>query len=137
MGYTTQFDGIIQFDRELTVEEMNDLKQLAEEPYESDFFKKFAETKPDAYLQWYPTEDGTGLEWDGGEKFYKYVEWLEWLMQYFFEPKEIRCSGIVNWQGEEIGDVGKITVSNNVVTTEEIKIDTVECPHCGEVFARE
>lgn len=137
MGYTTNFDGIIQFDRELTVEEFRELEDLASEPWESDYYKKFAETRPDSYLQWEPTRDGTGLEWNGGEKFYNYIEWLEWLMTHFFEPKGIRCNGIVNWQGEEIGDLGKITVGNNVVTTEEIKIDKIKCPNCGEEFARE
>lgn len=137
MGHTTQFDGILQFDRQLTVDEFNDLKRLAEDEFDSDFYKKFADKKPNSYLQWYPTDDGKGLEWDGGEKFYNYIEWLEWLVEKFFKPKGIKCNGIINWQGEEIGDLGKITVTDNVVSTQEIKIETVECPNCGEVFARE
>jgi len=39
--------------------------------------------QPNCYCQWIPSEDGTAIAWDGGEKFYDYVEWLEYLIKHF------------------------------------------------------
>jgi hypothetical protein len=32
--------------------------------------------QPGLWCQWVPTKDGCGIEWDGGEKFYDWTEWL-------------------------------------------------------------
>ena len=55
------------------------------------------------------------MEWDGGEKFYNYVEWLEYLIKNFFEPWGYSLNGSVNWQGEEDEDNGTIVVKHNEV----------------------
>jgi len=50
-------------------------------------------TRPDSYsyyCQWVSNKEGTQLEWDGNEKFYGYVEWLNWLIDNFFKPKGIK-----------------------------------------------
>lgn len=75
-------------------------------------------TQPGSWCQWIPTEGGQELIWDGQEKFYDYVEWLEYLIKSFFDPWNIKVSGIVRWQGEEFSDRGKITVKDNKVFTE-------------------
>lgn len=75
-------------------------------------------TQPGLWCQWIPTEGGQELIWDGGEKFYDYVEWLEYLIKSFFNPWKIKISGVVRWQGEEFSDRGKITVKNNEIFTE-------------------
>jgi len=31
------------------------------------------ECQPGLWCQWIPSDDGTAIEWDGGEKFYEYV----------------------------------------------------------------
>lgn len=31
-------------------------------------------SQPGLWCQWVPSEDGKGIEWDGGEKFYAYTE---------------------------------------------------------------
>lgn len=132
MGYSTSFNGKINFDRVLTVSELRELEALANYSLQDEEFKKYADSWPQSYLQWSPTEDGQSLEWNGAEKFYDYVEWLEWLMDYYFTPKGIQCNGEMVWQGEEIGDIGKITVDNNVVKSQELKLPPNVCPHCGE-----
>ena len=38
---------------------------------------------PGYWCQWIINNDGD-LEWDGGEKFYNYVEWLKFLITHFF-----------------------------------------------------
>jgi len=75
-------------------------------------------TQPGLWCQWIPNEDGTILEWDGGEKFYSYVEWLEYLINSILAPRGYTLNGQCEWQGEESDDFGKIVVVNNVVTAE-------------------
>jgi hypothetical protein len=71
--------------------------------------------QPGLWLQWVLNEDGTQLEWDGGEKFYNYVEWLKYLIDDFFQPWGIKLNGEVEWVGEDCSDFGKIVVTDNKV----------------------
>jgi hypothetical protein len=74
--------------------------------------------QPGLWCQWMIGEevDGYVLQWDGGEKFYHYVEWLKYLIKNFFEPWGIKLDGEIEWVGEDSNDRGKIVVINNVVT---------------------
>lgn len=75
-------------------------------------------TQPGLWCQWIPNEDGTAIEWDGGEKFYSYTEWLMYLIHKILAPNGYVLNGQMTWQGEETGDVGEIYVENNKVFTE-------------------
>ena len=55
------------------------------------------------------------LLWDGGEKFYYYVEWLEYLINHFFNKWGVELNGEIDWKGEESDDIGKIVVRGNEV----------------------
>ena len=70
---------------------------------------------PDIWCQWRPTEDKTGIEWDDGEKFYDYTEWIEYLIEHFLKPWGYIVNGDVSWDGEESADLGVISVKDNVV----------------------
>lgn len=72
--------------------------------------------QPGLWCQWEPNEDGTAIFWDGGEKFYYYVEWITYLIDHFLAPWGYVLNGTVEWSGEEQGDVGKIIVVDNEVT---------------------
>ena len=74
-------------------------------------------TQPSLWCQWVLTEDGTQLKWDGGEKFYDYVEWMEYMIKNFFAPWGIKLNGTITWSGEDSDDIGSIKVVNNKVTT--------------------
>ena len=74
-------------------------------------------SQPGLWCQWVLTEDGESLEWDGGEKFYSYIEWLEYMIKHFFEPKGHKLNGEIQWWGESSGDVGTIYVKDNKVQT--------------------
>lgn len=76
-------------------------------------------TQPGLWCQWIPTADGGGIQWNGMEKFYDYVEWLQYLINNFIEPWGYVLRGEVNWQGEEAADVGMIWVENNVIISPE------------------
>jgi hypothetical protein len=78
--------------------------------------------QPGLWCQWVPTEDGTGIEWNGSEKFYEYVKWLEYIINHFLKPWGLTLNGEVEWQGEEREDRGMIIVKDNVVTTKKAKV---------------
>lgn len=135
MGYTTDFEGKLKLSRALTVPEYNELKQLGE-GYEKEDYAKLNPEHPDSYLQWVPTQDGLGYCWNDGEKFYDYAEWLQWIIDNWFKPKKITLMGRINYQGEEIGDVGYLEVlEDQHVRVYELEAKgIVECPSCGEKF---
>jgi len=116
MGYTTNFNGQFKLNKQLSLDDYQWLKDWNEDRHEE------SEGYPSYYCQWMPTEDGLALEWDEEEKFYSYVEWLEWLIKNFFKEKGYILNGEVEWEGEEQGDVGKIIVKDNVVSTKKGRI---------------
>lgn len=71
--------------------------------------------QPGLWCQWVPTEEGDALEWDGGEKFYNYVDWLTYLVEHFLAPWGYKISGEVSWSGEESDDHGVIYAKDNQV----------------------
>jgi hypothetical protein len=80
-------------------------------------YNKPPSTQPGLWCQWVPTDDGCELIWDGGEKFYNYVEWLDYLIDKILAPRGYTLNGECQWFGEERDDVGVIIVKNNKVTT--------------------
>ena len=138
MGYSTDFYGVFKLNKRLEPEHHAFLKKLSEtrrmarnvdpmygiegELYVEDDeigvvdHNRPPKTQPGLWCQWCPTEDGMGIEWDGGEKFYQYVEWLEYIIIVVLKPRGYVLSGEVRWSGEEQGDVGKIIVNDNKVT---------------------
>ena len=84
--------------------------------------------QPGLWCQWVPSSDNQGLEWDGGEKFYSYTEWLKYLVKQFLAPWGYVLSGSVAWDGEDHSDRGTLVVRNNVVSTvtEQQKIDSLK-----------
>ena len=78
--------------------------------------------QPGLWCQWIPNEDGTAIVWDEGEKFYEYVEWIEYLMKHFFTPWGYALSGKVRWQGQDPDDRGMIKITDNIVQAETDKM---------------
>jgi len=73
--------------------------------------------QPGLWCQWVPTKCGRGIEWDQGEKFYNYFEWLEYIVSNFLKPWGYVLNGKVKWRGEEFDDIGTIVVEDNLVVT--------------------
>lgn len=71
---------------------------------------------PGLWCQWIIRDNM--LVWDGGEKFYKYVEWLRYLIKHFFAPQGYVLNGTVRFNGEDKDDCGIIVIINNVVKKE-------------------
>jgi len=147
MGYTTDFSGRFETNKPLSDKMFNYLKMFNETRrmgrnldaaygVQGEFFvegKGFMgqgddssvidhntapSTQPGLWCQWTPSDDRMGIEWDCGEKFYSYTEWLVYLIHKILAPNGYVLNGTVTWQGEEVGDVGKIIVEDNRVFTE-------------------
>jgi len=145
MGYTTEFRGEFKFNKPLDAETKDFLEKLAstrrmkrnlppEYGVEGEFFvegKGYAgqdrddsildynrppSTQPGLWCQWTPTLDGKGLEWDGGEKFYHYIDWIEYIIKKILEPRGYSLTGDVEWRGEDWSDTGTISIRENNVT---------------------
>ena len=85
-------------------------------PGQSGFMRGETEKgQPGLWCQWEINEDGTELSWNGGEKFYNYIEWLNYLIKSFFKPWGRKLTGELFWYGEEREDMGKIKVRDNEV----------------------
>lgn len=148
MGYTTDFSGTLKLNRQLTLDEKTFLDKLAStrrmarnvDPkygVEGEFYvegddwndptvpdgNRHPSTQPGLWCQWVPTKDGMGIEWDGNEKFYNYVEWLEYIINSVFPhilkegDEPLVLNGEVKWQGEDSDDIGIIKVTDNQVDT--------------------
>jgi len=138
MGYTTEFKGKFKLDRPLEEQVYQDLLSLNEtrrmkRAVDSDlygvqgefYFKddnlgvidcnQPPETQPGLWCNWKPTEDKQFIEWDQGEKFYSYVEWIYYIINRILKPKKYILNGEVEWLGEEQGDIGTIIVIDNIV----------------------
>lgn len=116
MGYTTDFRGRLELSKKLTYEQLKEYKLFVDTRHEDGY-----EDKPSIWLQWEIVEENKShyLEWDGSEKFYNYVEWLEYIIQKFFKKWGVELNGVIQWRGEEWEDFGRIIVINNEVNTEE------------------
>lgn len=83
-------------------------------------------TQPGLWCKWEPTFDGDAIVWSGAEKFYDYVEWLEYLIVNFLEPWGYTVNGTVEWTGEDRDDLGRITVTDNVMKAQKAVITYVD-----------
>jgi len=81
--------------------------------------------QPGLWCKWEPNKEGTKIRWNGMEKFYDYIDWLEYLINHFLEPWGYKLNGTVTWTGENPTDIGKIYVRDNVI---EAKPGTINFP---------
>ena len=117
MGYTTEFKGSFRFNR-------TPPRKL--EQFVHDLGKKPHNRGPSIWCQWkldrdWDTRDWT-LCWDGNEKFYGYVEWLQLILDEIQEANfrfddcpegPTLLNGVVRWRGEDFDDIGYLEVSDN------------------------
>ena len=85
-------------------------------------FNRPPKDQPGLWCQWRPSDDGEFIVWDEGEKFYDYVEWLKYLLKHFLVPWGYGLKGMVEWQGEELEDIGRIFVEGQEVSTKRGRI---------------
>jgi len=123
MGYTTTFEGCFKFNKQLTLRLKNELDAIHDKDWRNDTSRPGGDKDELSYhCQWVSDKQGMYLEWDQGENFYFYIEWLQWLINNFFYPIGIKLNGEVNWQGEENSDLGKIIVKDNELKIKKGKV---------------
>lgn len=111
MGYTTEFDGRFEIDRLPPAEvilRFNELDGI--DGRETDDVDM-----PDGYNQWVLTKDLRHIAWDGNEKFYGYVEWLQYIIDKVLLPNNLFLSGSVAYAGEDAKDNGILTIEADKV----------------------
>lgn len=150
MGYHTEFWGSVTVDPPLNDAEIAYLTAFSETrrmdrregPYfvggsgefgqgrDSDIidYNRPPRGQPGLWCQWVPTSGGTEIEWDGGEKFYDSVEWMEYLIEHFLKPGALAknelpflqanhtVNGEIHAQGGESSDRWKLVVKDNRVS---------------------
>lgn len=73
--------------------------------------------QPGLWCQWVPTHDGRFFIWNGTEKFYHYIEWLQYLIDAFFKRWHYTIHGGVLWQAKDNEeDRGTMVVSHNIIS---------------------
>jgi len=81
----------------------------------------YPSTQPGFYCCWEPSDDRCGIEWNQKEKFYTYIEWLEYIIKNFLAPKNYILNGTVEYEGEKrFKDRGRIIVIHNEVSVDVI-----------------
>jgi hypothetical protein len=71
--------------------------------------------QPGLWCSWTVGEDQSSIAWNGMEKFYEYIRWLDYLILHFLAPWGYTLNGEVRWGGEDEQDRGVIRVRANVV----------------------
>jgi hypothetical protein len=156
MGYSTDFFGRFELNKELDDEMFNFLKDFNDSRrmkrnldgfgIEGEFYVKGTDefgiggfgdiidynkppsTQPGLWCQWTPTEDRKGIEWDEGEKFYYYTEWLVYLINKILAPNGYVLNGTIEWEGDDRDDRGKIIVEDNKVFLKQGRIKEEATP---------
>ena len=70
--------------------------------------------QPGLWCNWCLGEDERSIVWNGGEKFYSYVEWMKYIVDELVD-RGYNLTGDINWEGEDECDTGTIMVRNNIV----------------------
>lgn len=78
-------------------------------------------TQPGLWCQWEVTENGKYLKWDGGEKFYDYIEWLRYIQDNMLKPWGSSLEGTIKWKGEDSSDRGAILAIDGEIISKEGK----------------
>ncbi len=113
MGYSTDFLGTFQLDREMSLSLYREMIAFAAADHRIGNLAKVR--YPSYYCSWVPTEKGDGIKWSGAEKFDEYTKWLRYIIKKFLVPAGHVLNGQVRWQGSEIGDIGILEVKDNKV----------------------
>lgn len=110
MGYTTEFRGTFKTSRPLTEDEIHILKVFNDTRH-GGHMNHFADM-PGFWCDWTAVSENE-IGWDGGEKFYNYSVWLQYLCNHFFKPRGITLTGRVSFRGEDYDDTGCIDMDDD------------------------
>lgn len=120
MGYTTKFSGTLKFKQELTPKHILILGTILGEDCRD---HPSWQAQNLNYIDLNITHDYTGLQWNGGEKSYNMEGQINTVIRLMHSAGlDFVLEGALLAQGEEVGDVYKIIMENNVAVVHEIKL---------------
>lgn len=135
MGYSTQFEGILAFAAEPTAAQLGRLNEI---------FGEDCRDHPEwsapglYYIDLELTKDFSGIKWNGAEKTYGMVEFVNLVTRLMREQwPEFRLTGALLAQGEEVGDIWRLVIDDAGIASKQavaIEGKVVRCPHCEESF---
>lgn len=134
MGYTTTFKGVLKFKNEVTNKQLQKLQTFLGEDCRN--HPEWHATNL-SYIDLQLTDDFEGVEWDGSEKTYDFVEKVNLIIEQMQkEYPDFGFAGSLAAQGEDIDDRWALVIENDRAVKRETSIegDVIECPHCGERF---
>lgn len=73
-------------------------------------------TQPGLWCNWELQPDLVTIKWNGAEKFYNYIEWIQYIIDKVLIPHNYKLNGVVSWYGENRSDKGQIIIKDNEVT---------------------
>lgn len=147
MGYTTSFEGQVAVEPALNPAEIAYLAEFAESrrhqrpdgpystadcAYDQTGYNIPPEGQPSLWCNWEPAPDGTGIRWNGAEKFYSATAWMQYLIDHFLKPGaaaqgqpgfekftfDHTVTGLIKAQGDEPRDTWELVVVDNEVAGE-------------------
>jgi hypothetical protein len=147
MGYSTSFEGQVTVTPPLNAAEVAFLAAFADSRrhqrpdgpysttdarYDQDGYNTPPEGQPGLWCNWEATPDGTGIRWNGAEKFYYAAEWMTYLIDHFLKPAahaqghpgfekftfDHTVTGLIKAQGDEPDDTWDLVVDDNEVAGE-------------------
>lgn len=114
------YDGILGKEGEFFVHDIDNFGQIRDKSIVD--YNNPPRTQPGLWCKWKIVEkdiDGKikyCLVWDGMEKFYDYIEWLQYLIDNFFKDGTV-LNGVTLAVGEETNDAAWIVVVDNRIYT--------------------
>ena len=135
MGYTTEFQGILTFKKEPSVNELAKLQT---------FFGEDCRDHPEwdcggSYIDLRFSDGFTGIEWDDEtEKNNGMADHVNLIIREMVkEFPDFALDGQMIAQGEDMSDRWVLIVANNVAYRKEVSMNKTVCPHCGETIITE
>jgi len=126
MGYTTNFGGELWLSNPLPKNEVKEINEdLATTRHDHKLLRgNLQRPFPSIWNQWiikdsYNTQS---LVWDGNEKFYNYIGWLDYIIKNYMIPNDIYLNGRIQWIGEDKNDIGVIYSEDNFIDIEYTKL---------------
>lgn len=139
MGYTTEFegalelrpalaDGLVAAWNAMVKERNNTYLDGSPRSFDAKLYGRLEVRRPNAgqtkwpcapscWDQWTLRQDKakqcTLIEWDGGEKFYGFIRWLQHTLDTLHavvRPLQLSVTGLIRWQGQEKEDQGVLRV---------------------------
>jgi hypothetical protein len=109
MWYTTEFIGKLKLNKELDTHTINKINNL-------NSYNSKDNNMPKSVCKWIVHDDKKHIIWNWEEKFYYYIEWLDYIIQNILKNNNYVLSGelIAEWEDIE-NDISKINVNDNQI----------------------